>query len=87
MVTMTSESDKASSSASKKTNSTTAIVPITEVAPNILVYKKVIFFLFCLRQWIWKINITYSHFHRLFLDGTNCRENARRKWWCRGTNG
>ncbi|XP_055323350.1 regulator of G-protein signaling 7 isoform X1 [Sitodiplosis mosellana] len=39
MVTMTSESDKASSSTSKKTNST-AIAPITEVAPNILVYKK-----------------------------------------------
>lgn len=41
MVTMTSESDKASSSVSKKTNVSTAVVPITEVAPNILVYKKV----------------------------------------------
>lgn len=42
MVTMTSESDKASSSTSKKTNATT-VAPITEVAPNIIVYKKVPF--------------------------------------------
>lgn len=42
MVTMTSESEKASSSASKKNNVVSAIAPITEVAPNILVYKKVI---------------------------------------------
>lgn len=41
MVTMTSESDKASSSVSKKTNAPTVVAPITEVAPNILVYKKV----------------------------------------------
>lgn len=45
MVTMTSESDKASSSVSKsKTNIIAAnVAPIVEVAPNILVYKKVIF--------------------------------------------
>lgn len=45
MVTMTSESnsDKASSSLTKKTNVLTApTASISEVAPNILVYKKVI---------------------------------------------
>lgn len=44
MVTMTSESDKTSSSASKKAISST-VAPITEVAPNIIVYKKVRLFL------------------------------------------
>lgn len=43
MVTMTSESDKASSSSSKKGQMATVTLaaPITEVAPNSLVYKKV----------------------------------------------
>lgn len=50
MVTMTSESDKASSSASKKTNSSNAAVPITEVAPNILVYKKVLHFIIIIKR-------------------------------------
>lgn len=38
MVTMTSESDKGSTSAPKKN---ITIAPINEIAPNILVYKKV----------------------------------------------
>lgn len=38
MVTMTTESEKGSTSAPKKNN---AISPINEIAPNILVYKKV----------------------------------------------